>query len=485
MILPQREYCHLRRRSDRRINGPHRRVADVVAEALSDARGPPLKLIARPLEAVVAMAEAARRQRRPARVVLRVRRREHHRGRPSVLEGDTLERRETRRAEMLDDLHYRRGVEAGEPAVAVYQRTVNQLDALPLLRRKAIESEPVRRHLERAPGHVHADDALEGAVGEEELEQSAFAAAEVHDRACASSAEGADHRAETLLVEAQRSLERALLGVASRASVVLLVRRFLGDQPRNRVAHERMTVLEVATGDRFSLGVRREPSLAMTDELLDFVVAHPVVLLVVEHGDEHVQMRQQLGEPLFGGEREGVIPTGAPLGHRRIERMRRSRYRVAERLEQLPEEALALAAGYGGQPRRERDRRGREVGAFLAASRHRAPEDVGDGDAQEGRRDIRAVVDVLHEQAALTLRPAAAAHEAYRIDVEQERRRAAVGGCFRVEHVRAAERQLKALRAGGVLVEEVTEIGGRAVSCRDGEEHGRAKLRDGEAPPRK
>ena len=68
---------------------------------------------------------------------------------------------------MLDHLDDRRGVEAREPRVAIHQRAVNQLDALALLGRHAIEMQPVHRHLEHAIRHVHAENARELPVVEQ------------------------------------------------------------------------------------------------------------------------------------------------------------------------------------------------------------------------------------------------------------------------------------------------------------------------------
>ena len=53
-------------------------------------------------------------------------------------------------------------------------------------------------------------------------------------------------------------------------------------------------MLQVAVGDELALGMRGEPALAVPEQLLDLVVADLVVLLVVEHGDQHVEVREQV-----------------------------------------------------------------------------------------------------------------------------------------------------------------------------------------------
>ena len=54
---------------------------------------------------------------------------------------------------------------------------------------------------------------------------------------------------------------------------------------------------QVARHDDIARRVAVEPALAVTKQLLDFVVADPVVLLIVEHRNEHVEVRQQLAQP--------------------------------------------------------------------------------------------------------------------------------------------------------------------------------------------
>ena len=104
-------------------------------------------------------------------------------------------------------------------------------------------------------------------------------------------------------------------------------------------------------------------------------------------------------------------------------------------------------------------RRRRQFRAVLAAPAEGGAEDLGDRDAQERRRDVRAVVDVLVEQPP---EAAAAADQADRVDVQQQGGGAAVVGRLGVEDVGLAERQVERLRPVRVLVQQVAEVGGRA-----------------------
>src|SRR6185503_8517203 len=110
------------------------------------------------------------------------------------------------------------------------------------------------------------------------------------------------------------------------------------------------SVLQVAPRDESPIGMRGQPALAVAKQLVDFGVAHPVMLLVVEDGNEHVQMREQAGEPLCATQRQREVATGAPLWRASVQCVRRYRHGVAERLEQSAEEHLAASARNDREP---------------------------------------------------------------------------------------------------------------------------------------
>jgi len=145
---------------------------------------------------------------------------------------------------------------------------------------------------------------------------------------------------------------------------------------------------------------------------------------------------------------------------------------VAQGLEQPAQQLRAVAAGYGRQRGLEWDRRLGQLGAVFAAAAQGRPEYVGDGDAEERRGDVRAVIDVLLQREPAPLLPASLAHQPDRIDVEEQGDRAALGGRLGVEDMRLPERRLERLQARGVLVQQVAEIGRRLMCGGDGELHG-------------
>ena len=223
-------------------------------------------------------------------------------------------------------------------------------------------------------------------------------------------------------------------------------------------------VLEVAAGDQRALGVRGQPVRAAAHQLLDLVVAHPVVLLVVEHGQQDVEVGQQRAQPDRRAERQPHVAARPPLV---VDRGRH--HVVAERLEQAPHERFATTCGHGRQVRGQRDRLRRQFGLRAL---HRGLEDGHERHRQQRRRHVRPVVDVVGERE----RPAPAPRQADRVDLEDQRHRAAVLARLGIEHDGPPERQREGLHPLGVLVQQEPEIGRGPVGGGDGEQQPAATL---------
>ncbi|MEH3053798.1 MAG: hypothetical protein PGN13_07270 [Patulibacter minatonensis] len=138
----------------------------------------------------------------------------------------------------------------------------------------------------------------------------------------------------------------------------------LGD----RGGDERHLVLEVTARDQLALGVRRQPAVAAREQLLDLVVADPIVLVVVEHWQQHVQVGEQLREAHLAAQTERQVAAVAPVRVAWVEGDRGHLHLVAERLEQAAHERLSATRRHHGQLSRERERLGREVRASVAAA---------------------------------------------------------------------------------------------------------------------
>jgi hypothetical protein len=255
----------------------------------------------------------------------------------------------------------------------------------------------------------------------------------------------------------------------ARSSFRLLLRFLLlvlGHEAGQRLAVQPRLTHEVAASDLLAPRVRRQPVAALRQQFLQFVVVDEVVLAGVEDRDEDVQVRQQRLQRRDGPQRDGVVRAVAPLGETLVERMARRFDGVPQRLEDFVQEALAAAHGEGVEACLQRDRGGHEVGAVLALAVERRAEHLGDGDAEERRRDVGPVVDVGSQREALL-----AARQADGVDLQQQAGGAALLGGFGVEDVGRAESEVEGLEPVGALVEQVAEVGRRPVGGGDGQEH--------------
>jgi hypothetical protein len=230
-------------------------------------------------------------------------------------------------------------------------------------------------------------------------------------------------------------------------------------------------VLEVATHDRLLLRVRGEPAFPTADELLDLVLGHPVVLVVVEHRQEDVEMLEQLLEPLRAGQRHREVPARSPVRTRLVQREPPSHDRVPEGLEETPQERLASATRQDGETRFPRKLARGELRPLLAPPGERRGEHPRQGDAEERGRHVGSVVDVLLELAALTGRSSPTADEPDGIDLEQQRGRAALRVGPRIDDVRLPEGQLEEVRPKRALVEQEAQIRGRRSRAGKREQH--------------
>ena len=100
-----------------------------------------------------------------------------------------------------------------------------------------------------------------------------------------------------------------------------------------------------------------QPALATPNQFLDLLVAHPVVLFIVENRDQHREVPQQIRYPLVALKSHCEIAAHPPIGVRLIEDMPLQTDRIAERFEQLAQDRFAATTGQRGNAYRQRNRR--------------------------------------------------------------------------------------------------------------------------------
>jgi len=369
---------------------------------------------------------------------------------------------------MLDDFDHRRRIEAGEALVAIGEGALEQGHTVALALREAIETEAVARHLEIAGGGAHADDPLELPLAQQLANEAARAAAEIEHATRARFPQHLHHALHPLVVQAQRLFQ----GLQRRRGrpVIIGCRRIVElGQPLQGEPGQPPAMLEIAPRDQFALRMLRQPAFALPQQLVDLVIADPIVLLVVEHGDEDIEVGQELRQR--HGPADGDVPVARGLAVAVEDR--RSRDLVAQRREQPNGELQSVTAVERHDAGGERDGlRGQFTPCFRAAT-HRRAEHPRQRDAQERRSRIGPIVDVLRQRPALG--PAALApppaHEGYRIDVQDQRRRTTLFRRFGIEHMRRAETDVEALRPLRMLAQQKSEIGGGALDRGQGQQH--------------
>ncbi len=168
-------------------------------------------------------------------------------------------------------------------------------------------------------------------------------------------------------------------------------------EPGEGDAGEAAVAAEVAAGDEGLVGVVRKPATSRSQQLVDLIWSLPVVLGLVEHGQQHVQLVERVGQPDHAAQAEPDVAGVAPLGERLVERDRLRPDLPAQWLEHAVRDAGPAATRQHGNGDLQRDRGVGELLTRGAAARPGGAEDVGQRDAEQRRRGIRTVVDVLRQ----------------------------------------------------------------------------------------
>ncbi len=205
---------------------------------------------------------------------------------------------------------------------------------------------------------------------------------------------------------------------------------------------------------RVALGVIRKPPLARAFELGHLVVADPVVLRVVEHREQHVELPQRLGQPHAARERHRAEARITPLRESGVERDALLRDLPSARPEQPLHHVVVAAHRHHGdldpQPRRRTPPapdRSRCVRSSRCGTRRRSPRRACSTRRRAGRSRSG-------ERSRVTAEPLVP-DQPHGVDLEEHRESAALARRLRGEHVHLADGRRERLRAGGMLVQQV------------------------------
>src|SRR5262249_26843198 len=208
------KHRHLRRWAQHLVFRTHANKAHAITESRCNATSPILKLLPRPLEAMIGMAETTSPECFPLHVVLPVRRGQHNGSRLGELEQHALEGRQPRRIEMLDEFDHGGGIETLQPLVAVGERAMEKLQsraktrrcndrtALRLrgLARDVFDPQPPSSNFQAPNRHIEPYDLFKLLLLHKLAQELALAAAQVEDALGAAGPQRGQHGPVPLLV---------------------------------------------------------------------------------------------------------------------------------------------------------------------------------------------------------------------------------------------------------------------------------------------
>lgn len=364
---------------------------DLVVVGLGDLVGPGFKFGAGPFEAVVAVSELAGFHSFEEDVVFDIGRGDDDVGRAGAFENDAREGFESGRIEVFDDFDKRCDIVISKAGVAVDDRALQKSEAFIVLSAWAGD-ESFLRDFERARIDVHSGDFWDRGLFEKAVEELALAATEIENRG---RSEGFYDFGDAIDAEGMKGdlfFDFGLCGVFFGIAVV-----GFRSEAGEGFTGETTLEFEVSGDDPVSLGVILEPVLAFRQELFNFLLADPVVLLPVEDGDENEKVLEEGLEGAGFAEGDVVNVALAPVGEVGIERSGLAGDFVSERSEEALELGLAAWGGKGREAGGEIEFLVDEFGVLLAGAIEGRAQDAGDRCREEGGGDEGAVVDVLSE----------------------------------------------------------------------------------------
>src|SRR5688572_29927658 len=129
--------------------------------------------------------------------------------------------------------------------------------------------------------------------------------------------------------------------------------------------------------------MRRQPTAAVSQELLNLIVANPVVFLVVQNRNEHVYVRQQILQANFGTEFDGVVRTVSPFRKCLVQWMTLRVHCVTERFKKPAQKSLTTSTWKHGDLCLQGDRRFSQFRSVFTSAAERASQHARDRHAEK------------------------------------------------------------------------------------------------------
>ena len=155
-------------------------------------------------------------------------------------------------------------------------------------------------------------------------------------------------------------------------------------QASQRLPGEVFAMPQVARGDQLFLGVNGKPVAPLGEQLVDLLLTDPVVLVVIQHRQQDVEVGQQILQRHLTADASSDVAAVAPLRERVVERDRVGLHLVAQGLEEARDHLPTADGGHHGDARLQRDGGSGESGALIAPTTNRRAVQLGDRHAHQG-----------------------------------------------------------------------------------------------------
>ena len=225
---------------------------------------------------------------------------------------------------MLDDLHQHDSIEATHPVVLIGHRGLQQSNPFALTVAKIPKVECLFCGTQRSVRDIRSDNRREGRISDKSLHEGTFSAANISDTVRADIFQRRHHCFCAQVVKRRRSFRLVLYG-----GVIVKL-----NETSRRIGDHRSLMRKVSASNQLALRMLSKPSLASPNQLANFIVAHPIMLGVVENRQEHVKLVESICETNLSGQCEIRIARFAPRRESFVQWNRSRGHFPSERLEQ-------------------------------------------------------------------------------------------------------------------------------------------------------
>src|SRR6266480_1718374 len=140
-----------------------------------------------------------------------------------------------------------------------------------------------------------------------------------------------------------------------------------------------------------------QPAFTMPQELLDFVITYPIVLIVIQNWHEHIEVGQQLAQAAGSLKRDCKIRTHPPFRALFVQGVAGYHQRIAQRFKKALEKAFTAMTRYNRKCCLQRNPGLGQLRPTGAASVESCAQNFRNCHAQKRGRHIGTIIDILFQ----------------------------------------------------------------------------------------